>query len=917
MKKALMLVCLTASGLAWGQLPSGQPLSVYTIPGIANVAGRVNTRFVSDLAITNPGSSSADVVLSFVPEGSLEDQEISLSAGRTVVWQNVLQQLWGAAELSGAVLVTSDQPLLIRARTYNTASTGTFGVALPAVPDDGLLSAGDRASCLWISQSPDATKDFRTNISVAFPDAGGGEATVTLFDQAGSPAGQWEFSAEAADSQQVSAGKIVASLPVGRAEITVTAGRAAAYASVVDNVTGDSSLFPFEPLPVGVQDVLVSGVARADGKLGTFFRTDGRFYNPGTDDAAVQVAFHASQSSNPFPATAGFTVPAGKILDVTDVLGTLLGLPKGSSGALRFTSDSAVGILCRTSNVDPTGAKPGTFGAQQKPVPLLSFLSSADAGALVTGIRQNATYRTNIGFAAGSDGATYQLTLRSASGSPVTTVTRSLGSFGWEQPSIDKIFTSVPQNAQLLVKVTQGSVDVFDSSVDNGSGDSVVTPAGALPVLIPSSATIGPEGGSIQSDDGRLTIRIPAGALAVPSSVGITAGAGPYPDGIGPGYSLTVNGSAFAKPPIAVLRYSSQDLWGSAAEFLLLGQLSGGSIFALAGSMCDAPARTISAAIAGSMTSSQAAGRTPLVAFHIEIVRILSLKINPAKAGVLSGGTVIFKVTGFGQTVGTTELTPFSFDPGNTLWKRTGPDALGYVSGLGASATYTAPATVICVEEIEIIFQYFNPGRAEPYEAKASIQLLPRYWDLNAQADVKADYCGNYINNAVTFTLRTDQVSAILTLQDDLTFAPAHATHVETDGALSNVSFCPSKGCTVGWVLPPTPLMHFDLSLGGWSNGKFTFSTWGFVLNEDGFHDWITQASCPGQGTTTTTQLQPNCAGVPGFTKEPLIFDGPDPKNGCSARKTFSWREFQRWIKVTGKNFWTKSIYRIVLQPHA
>jgi hypothetical protein len=31
-----------------------------------------------------------------------------------------------------------------------------------------------------------------------------------------------------------------------------------------------------------------------------------------------------------------------------------------------------------------------------------------------------------------------------------------------------------------LVKVTSGSVDVFDSSVDNGSGDSVVTPAQLL-----------------------------------------------------------------------------------------------------------------------------------------------------------------------------------------------------------------------------------------------------------------------------------------------------------------------------------------------------------------------------------------------------------------------------------------------------
>jgi len=89
-------------------------------------------------------------------------------------------------------------------------------------------------------------------------------------------------------------------------------------------------------------------------------------------------------------------IPAGKVIEVVDVLDVLLGLPVGSTGALRFRSDWPVAILCRTSNVDPTGVKPGTFGSQQTPVPLLSFLTSADGGAAATGIRQNAAFRTNV-----------------------------------------------------------------------------------------------------------------------------------------------------------------------------------------------------------------------------------------------------------------------------------------------------------------------------------------------------------------------------------------------------------------------------------------------------------------------------------------------------------------------------------------
>src|SRR5512140_3636244 len=335
-KLAVVLVLLfPAAGLA--QLP---PVIKYTIPGVVNAGGLNNTRFVSDLALTNPGSSSANVILSFVPEGSLDDIEVSLSGGKTIVWRNVLQQLWGGVETAGAVVVRSDRPLLVRARTYNTAAGGTYGVALPVYDTDAFVLPGERAQSLWVSQSADPNAGYRTNIAVLFPDSGGGQGTVTVFDADGRSLGQQDYSLDSAGFQQFGVGSFAGAAPVARAEIKVNRGSAAAYSVVVDNVTGDSSLFTFEALPGGIQDVLVNGVARANGRSNTFFRTDGRFFNPGAADATVTVAFHASQNSNPAPVTRTFTVPAGKIRDVVDVLDSLLGLPVGSAGALRFTSDS-------------------------------------------------------------------------------------------------------------------------------------------------------------------------------------------------------------------------------------------------------------------------------------------------------------------------------------------------------------------------------------------------------------------------------------------------------------------------------------------------------------------------------------------------------------------------------------------------
>ena len=494
----VVLGFLVASGLA---LPSRllTGANVWTIPGTVNAAGQNNTRFVSDLAVTNPGNAPAVLTISLVPPNGTVPSQVTLAAGETVAYRNFLDRVWGA-QGSGATKVTSDAALLIRARTYNTAASGTYGVALPVFAEQQLLSAGEVGHSLWVSQSADGGTGYRTNIAVVFPDPSGGEATVTVYDADGNEIGSKDFALAEGGFQQFGVGGFAGPVAIARAELQVVRGKAAGYSSVVDNVTGDSSLFTFDELPAGWQDVLINGVAHADGKNSTFFRTDGRFYNPASEDATVTVAFHEKKNANTAPLSKEFIIPAGKIVDVVDVLDSFFALPVGSSGALRFRSQTPVGILCRTSNVDPTGVRPGTFGAQQKPVPLLSFLMSADAGAVVTGIRQDASadagFRTNVGFAAGDDGASYTLTLKNAAGATVATSTRALGPSGWEQPGIGSLFsgTAIPEDAELVVKVVSGSVDVFDSSIDNLSGDSVITRIAPLPVNLPSSATIRPEG---------------------------------------------------------------------------------------------------------------------------------------------------------------------------------------------------------------------------------------------------------------------------------------------------------------------------------------------------------------------------------------------------------------------------------------
>src|SRR5258706_1634106 len=175
MRKAAVLGVAFLSVLATGLSVEA---STWTIPGIVNVGGLNNTHFVSDLAVTNPGTIPAVVSLVFLPAG-LPSKQVTLGAGQTIVYRNVLDQLWGAS-LAGAVQVSSDSALVLPARPYNNASAGTFGAAVPVIEDGRFISSREDAQTLWVSQSPSADSGFCTNIAGVFPHATGGSAIVTL-----------------------------------------------------------------------------------------------------------------------------------------------------------------------------------------------------------------------------------------------------------------------------------------------------------------------------------------------------------------------------------------------------------------------------------------------------------------------------------------------------------------------------------------------------------------------------------------------------------------------------------------------------------------------------------------------------------------------------------------------------------------
>ena len=814
----LPLALLLAAPAAVGQ-------QSWTIPGVVKTSGQNGTNFVSDVVLTNPGAFPAIVMLQFVPSLGQLPVLYTLGPQASVTLRDVVASVFGASQAVGALAVLSDQPLILRGRTYNTAASGTFGVALPVVADDRLLGEGDVADSLWVDQGPASDRGYRTNVAVAFPDAGGGAATVTLYDALGNAAGTKEFSLDSAGLQQLGAGSFATgALPVGRARIEVKRGRASGYCVVNDNVTGDGSLFPFEALPAGVQDVVVNGVARAGGANGTFWRSDVRLFNPNDADAAVTAFFHAAGDSNPSPVTVSLSVPAGRILDLPDVLGTLMGVPVGSSGALRFQSDSAVAVLCRTSNLDPTGQRAGTFGAQQKAVPLLSYLTSADAGAVIPGVRQGSAFRTNVGFSAGADGASWGLTLKNASGATLAQASGSLGAFGWTQPNVGGLFPgTIPDGAQIFLAVTSGSLDIFDSSIDNGSGDSVVTPISPLPAGVPATATIGPAGGAVRSADGRLTLKVPAGALPAPTVFSIQAASTPAPNGTDSGYIVS-GGATFARDALLVLAYSR--LESVNAGMLGLALQPGTDWYGLTGGSLDVAARTLTVPLQTMLPASPARAALA-VPGSVTVGAYEGWIMAPWQvAAVVEGSATVvdFTVSGVGpgstesRGRGTVKLTRQA--PGSAIsWYanglRGGSSATGRVTG-GETGHYSAPP---CAPKGGLVHLDATFTRTKEIALHADVWVYPRSWEVTVAWTLET-ICP-IRSTGTTFAWKAgNTMRGSFVLNDDLSIEDTTLAPVAPEQSTVQPTLCPGSDtkCTyLTLTLNPYPWGRFYSIEGGWS----------------------------------------------------------------------------------------------------
>jgi hypothetical protein len=211
--------------------------------------------------------------------------------------------------------------------------------------------------------------------------------------------------------------------------------------------------------------------AHNPGLKGSQWRSDLGLLNAGSAAANVQLEFFGSGGL----VTNTTYVPAGAQSILTDVVGQV---GASGQGALRVTSDVPLKVTSRTYNLVAGDAECYPDGTQGQNYPAIAAGEGLGGGqsAYISGLTENASYRSNIGLVnAGSAAATVLVELYDGVGGKLNDYTVNLAPGEWKQetqPFKNRAGQTAMDRGYAKVTVTTGSgAFAFASVVDNITND--------------------------------------------------------------------------------------------------------------------------------------------------------------------------------------------------------------------------------------------------------------------------------------------------------------------------------------------------------------------------------------------------------------------------------------------------------------
>jgi uncharacterized repeat protein (TIGR01451 family) len=477
--------------------------SALVIPSVGHLDG-INSKWQSDIRVTNTALTSAKYQLTFTPDDpakGVKQTTITADPGATVALDDIVRNWYGVGSLGEsangvlqiapldnfgrpATIDVSKSTTVASSRTYNVTSSGTLGQFIPAIPFASFIGkAADStkpATILGLQQIAESLA-YRTNVGVV--EAAGNPANVllTVFDGNGKKLLDFPLALKANEQRQLNSflaqNKI--SIADGRIEAKVVSGdgKITAYASVVDNRTGDPLLVSGVPLNTSSSNhYVLPGVADLNVGIASW-RTDMRVFNSGTVPQLLALTFY-QQNNSGAPVTQTMTVNPGETKALDNIVSSLFNLTN-AGGAVHITSTNPASLVVTGRTYNQTAD--GTFGQF---IPAVTSVDAAAKDGKVLNILQVETssrYRTNIGIAeVTGKGATVEVTAIIPDSKAAPRVTFDIGANEFFQRDIlREMGLSNVYNARVSIKVTggEGKVAAYGSVIDMKTQDPTYVPA--------------------------------------------------------------------------------------------------------------------------------------------------------------------------------------------------------------------------------------------------------------------------------------------------------------------------------------------------------------------------------------------------------------------------------------------------------
>jgi hypothetical protein len=248
---------------------------VLYVPAVANVEGANQTRWRTDLQLMAAGDEPAAVTLELLESrrdnGSPAAVEVAVAAGESRRLTDLIASEFGVTGTGALRITATSGRILAASRTYNDDPAGTYGQTVPAAPEAAAIDFGDSATLIQLSRSPDPASGFRTNLGMLNLIGGNVTVTVELFRADGSALGTLSAELRPFEHRQLNdvfalAGAVDVGDGFAVVRTTTEEGRFLAYASVVDNGSGDAVFLlagaDDEPVPDGPRLVVFEALTR-------------------------------------------------------------------------------------------------------------------------------------------------------------------------------------------------------------------------------------------------------------------------------------------------------------------------------------------------------------------------------------------------------------------------------------------------------------------------------------------------------------------------------------------------------------------------------------------------------------------------------------------------------------------------------